>query len=957
MDSAAVAAGVGHGLLGYNRKNFMYDRKMRQKQEFQIADFRMEQANLWREDVRDLVELVSAKMETYTVVGVLFLIVSVEILAAGRLEPGTPQWLVWLYVLSVCGAVSYQMLTVWLANQASIAAQAYGARLLTQMVRLPVPSWEQMEAMRTYGKSWEALGPTKLFRIPFLGSLIKAFRGKCSSKEEHQKEPHDPWNLERSGQDIYELKQLPVSSLRHIKLVESASVNWQCFEGFTRVAMTMGATELLYACAYYSVGYMLVEDGEAVTTLLISILFGFGVALILWLDLSQYRHEELSTWVLSFAAPVGAAVAGYFWCQYTRDSHRRSLYVMMFVFAAHAASLLHLLALASDQRRRINGTTLPLRWRTVLYVDVFGWVAKQRRPMGDSFMKMLRKWRACRAGARGAYQAVARGSHDRYVPSHRPHAFTEDDTSDEDVVKEDWEAEEQRLEAGLRQHEQRLLATDAGHKAKDCVPDAAEAPPEPLRGVGSPGVVPPACGRAFDSQTFLPPDGLNHADRDDEALLKGEAPWLVFRFVTLVLSGLYAAGALWSISLLAGFVGLRLNPLPIIQDLEVSSDSSGPVGALITGAGLALDMGGEVSAESWIAEGPEVGPELPRLPDGQAVETIWPYSRNFAPRALSCDANGRRFVVADDFGIYTANLTLEVEDDYDRRESDELHARRRERFRARFQRAPPCPQLDGRMPRDADMICSRDPRRPNEDESCSALVLHEVGDRAAITECPLNLGRNVGSSRRNGTQGKSKSSSPHSWEILTDWLDDQKHEAIETVAINPGGPSDASAEFGLDLTGCLLVGTTSSRLVQLRRHVANQDQLVPLWATRPRRHMRWGGVGPVISQAKGSVHILPHGVVIVLQPWTKADSPMDVPSPFTMWAIDLATGAVLGEWELPRGTQWQSLCGGGDNTLWLLGRETGLDEPSDEAASGPSALWRLPLPHELRRPSGRPIPS
>ncbi|CAE7642765.1 unnamed protein product, partial [Symbiodinium sp. CCMP2456] len=81
----ATAAGAGGTLFGYNRENYLYDRKMRQETEYQIMDFRIKQAELWREDVRDIIGLTSVKMDTYLIVNAVQLGFTVMAFCEGRL--------------------------------------------------------------------------------------------------------------------------------------------------------------------------------------------------------------------------------------------------------------------------------------------------------------------------------------------------------------------------------------------------------------------------------------------------------------------------------------------------------------------------------------------------------------------------------------------------------------------------------------------------------------------------------------------------------------------------------------------------------------------------------------------------------------------------------------------------------------------------------------------------------
>merc|ERR1719379_521842 len=58
-------------------------------------------------------------------------------------------------------------MALWLAIHASVAARGYEVRLLTQHVRLPVPSWVQLEGARTYASAFESVESKQMFRLPF----------------------------------------------------------------------------------------------------------------------------------------------------------------------------------------------------------------------------------------------------------------------------------------------------------------------------------------------------------------------------------------------------------------------------------------------------------------------------------------------------------------------------------------------------------------------------------------------------------------------------------------------------------------------------------------------------------------------------------------------------------------------------------------------------------------------
>jgi len=166
------------GFFSYNRQNFLFDRELRQKMEYQMVDMRLAQAKLWRSDVRDIFGLTLAKAEAYLLVIVLELGFCVMAFAKGRVPHGTPSWLASCHTLSMVGAFMYLFMALWLGMHAFVAAQAYKVRNLTHYARLPIPNWRSVEASRTYGSAFEKMRPTQLLRLPWaMGYQERRVRG------------------------------------------------------------------------------------------------------------------------------------------------------------------------------------------------------------------------------------------------------------------------------------------------------------------------------------------------------------------------------------------------------------------------------------------------------------------------------------------------------------------------------------------------------------------------------------------------------------------------------------------------------------------------------------------------------------------------------------------------------------------------------------------------------------
>jgi len=192
--AAAVKPVLAHGgaaLLGggaaasevydYNRENFLEDREMRMKKEFQERRLRCKQGSLWREDVRDFVSLTERKMKYYLLVNVLLLGFNVNLWCEGRLPENTPGWLMMGNQIATGGSFLFLLLTVWLSMHAAVAAQSYQARVLTQLVRLPIPTWAELEACRTYASEFESMHPRQMFRIPFASGTQEKIAAKLAA--------------------------------------------------------------------------------------------------------------------------------------------------------------------------------------------------------------------------------------------------------------------------------------------------------------------------------------------------------------------------------------------------------------------------------------------------------------------------------------------------------------------------------------------------------------------------------------------------------------------------------------------------------------------------------------------------------------------------------------------------------------------------------------------------------
>jgi len=206
-------------------------------------------------------------------------------------------------------------------------------------------------------------------------------------------------------------------------------------------------------------------------------------------------------------------------------------------------------------------------------------------------------------------------------------------------------------------------------------------------------------------------------------------------------------------------------------------------------------------------------------------------------------------------------------------------------------------------------------------------VLHSQG--RSLTECPLQAQHSLAEGDHSGPAAEAKfaaelrqaAAANVTWRISADWLQPEEH--VEKVSVNPeclqqgeeSATAPASPRFDSDRAGCFVAASTSrGRMVQLRRHLENKEELVPDWSMYQ---------APA-AQHPRSLHVV-LGSVLMLWPKSK-----------TVQALSGDSGDVIGEWKLPQSYEWLAFAGG-SNSLYLLGQNS----------TSAMSLWRFPLPKEL----------
>jgi len=643
--AAAATGGTGVSLFEYNRQNFLYDRKMRQETEYQIMDFRIKQAELWREDVKDIIGLTSVKMDTYLIVNAVQLGFCVMAFCEGRLAAGTPTWLIGCHTLCLGGAFMYLLMSVWLSMHASVTAKAYEVRLLTQHVRLPVPTWAQLEGARTYASGFEKVNGKQMFRVPFVmgtqEAVLKTSRLHESSHAAGAAAPvlsdatdgeatvaratmypdgvesADLWGLEARGENIYELDGTLRSdprNLRHLRLVHEAMQYWQSFDGFARVAMSMGTNQLVTALAYYVIAYVLISNHAVIACWLAVFLFMVITSALIQLDMSLTGFEYRISVFLVTTGPAMAAVAAQQWLLHKPSSDELVRIVAPCIYVTHTAWLLFLLHVCKVSEQK-NGSMLPVGFRSVMYIDIFGWIKSLRPP-------------ARRGRHGGILQPDTLGTQ---VPGLGPGTQS--------------------------------VAYDRNRPV----------PTRPELMLGAASQAPDTIKREdFEPSTFIPRmrdesdmveanEGTADSDHVVIAQKPGNVPWKIFWYATMTLTILWWVSGFFVMLQIFGIDWFKVAPLLRVEHMHELPES-----------------------EPSLLQTADV-----RLEGGEAIPTRWP-RQHVQPHSLACSDKGGILVSASRFGLFTAPLPLQRDGGIE------------------FQKAGACLGLEGEALRDTSILCAAD---------------------------------------------------------------------------------------------------------------------------------------------------------------------------------------------------------------------------------------------------------
>lgn len=750
--AAGLAPGIATKLFGYNRENFQEDREQRMKKEFKERNYRVCQAALWREDVRSFVSLTEQKMSLYLIVNVLLLSFTVSLWVEGQLPESTPDWLVMGYQVSCVVAFSFHLLTIWLSMHASIAAKSYQTRVLTQLVRLPIPTWSELEACRTAGSEFEKMESRQMFRVPFVTGKQESFvagntasqmadaeaagvsRSEASAEESKEALATDPWGLERRGDDVYELDNPnpeEISELRHMKLMRQAAVYWQTYDAFARVSMSVGINQLMLGMSYYILGYALLELKAVCASLAGVVAFMGSAEVILRVDLTLPPNSQRLVQCLVAVGPIISFAAAYVhsFGKETSKEFAELLAPLAYISNGVAIGCMTFF-LKVDQQA--NGAMIPNAFKSVLYLDIFGWLTHKSgegevMPSGYGSKDLVTSTASDinSSTAKPSANGIKYDKYGRALPVQA--ADTGPAGSLEDL----------RYVHGAPRAWDEINAIEPAYK--EFWDPVTFMPPESReRGTFDELLAEDTSG--YHVSTGQSPIVLKEKEKDSTPIetghdneQPGELPWRIFRNLALatIIFWITAGVMTFLVASSPALVEMGMAFEEVIEEGKEAHESE--LEKIVPEETKESDkhrrLAGHMSLSALFSNVSTADTRTLKSNNMQQIEATWPYP-GFQPKGLSCDERGMRLLVTDGMSTYTAELQFTASNS-----SDKMRLRATpapaDALSASFKQVSDCSPLLGEKLQDTALSCSG-----NLLSTCKALVLHGQGGR--VTACDLS---------------------------------------------------------------------------------------------------------------------------------------------------------------------------------------------------------------------------
>ncbi|CAE7196981.1 GIP [Symbiodinium sp. CCMP2592] len=423
MEIPVVAsAGAAASVYYYNLDRFKFDAEQRQTCIYQVQSMRLAQWGLFREDVHDVFGLSTSSMDNYILVGALVVTAVMNFIFVGYPAfPPEPRWLLPMWNNTVFACITFGMLCVWLGMHGSISQRSAKVKILTQAVRPPVPTLKDVQDATREQENFEAGGTGRFFQppafivpfdtemesvpsvqntasanrtVPFPSAQQRKARVKGAKKTAAvdwladapyagEEVLHHLENSDNGGPGRSAVMH------SHFWMLRRVQRGYCCFDAYARICLLVACQQMLMVCCYYSLGHFMSKmdhwpvRGQNPGAAWLSLLAGaFSSATLFRLDLFCSIQERRLVNLTLLLPPFFAGIAIHLSAARTNNGAGGikpcdqvipawlPWVLALIACMGHMVWICVILRVASPL---IEGSGLPLNFRSTIYLDIFGW--------------------------------------------------------------------------------------------------------------------------------------------------------------------------------------------------------------------------------------------------------------------------------------------------------------------------------------------------------------------------------------------------------------------------------------------------------------------------------------------------------------------------------------------------------------------------------------------------------
>jgi len=397
LETLAVLSGL-KSVFMYNRQSYQFNKELDQERLYHLQKMRIEQVDLYRDDIRDLFNLVVTKMNNYYLVNTLALGFSLGFFYEGKVPADCPSWMFWMWAVSIGSSMMYLFLSVWFAVHASVVAQMFSARILTQWLRLPVPGPEQIDAGAPKLEEFEKAPTKEILRVPVISSKLKSQKGVVvgdstdSTPAAESATSSDPFSFRTMPQEPPNFdkpaKKKPLDPptthdplmqegynyyMGHFYMYARLQKHWTSLDAYCRVCMVIGCNQVLNAVTYTALAYFALADNQwgFVSFVIIPIVFG---AIHTHMNVILSRAELIVLVLFNSLGPLLAGTAAGIQMVLTNDNRadQGATIAQGIAIAAYTAQLIAFVIIFRLGLQLHEEGGLPTRFTAVNYIDILG---------------------------------------------------------------------------------------------------------------------------------------------------------------------------------------------------------------------------------------------------------------------------------------------------------------------------------------------------------------------------------------------------------------------------------------------------------------------------------------------------------------------------------------------------------------------------------------------------------